>query len=135
MARRRPSNPPIPLPLLIPADHVAQLLTDRGGFRASTICDLFNLTAARFGELVGLEAREVTRVVQDDDVRPTRPEIARVLNELVQLASVLQVLGVPRPGNWLQLPLAPYQGASPAALIANGRGQELLADLLDHATR
>lgn len=83
--------------------------------------------------MMELETREVAKLVKQDEVRPTRPRVRQVLNELIQLASVLQLLRVERPGEWLQLPLTLYGGLNPAELIRDGRGQEIIEDLVAHA--
>ena len=112
------------------------LLTTRGAFAVRRICSEFGVEPADFARLTGRKTESVARLFREESSAPREARTVQVLREMLQLLGVLRVIGLPpaeRKG-WMHTRLPAFEGKTPQELIAEGRGQELVARLVAYSS-
>lgn len=120
-------------PVLLPSKLVRDLIDDNGRYNIRAICQIMGITAALFAQLTHRATESVAKSFAESapNVKPRDARTQRVVAELVQIIGILRAMGLDRDAaRWMHTPLPSFSGQTPAALITEGRGQELVERLL-----
>lgn len=124
-------------PVLMPSRLVRDLIDDKGRYNVRLICQVVGLTAAPFAQLTHRSTESVAKSFSDS-APPLKPREARtraVLRQLVQIIGLLRSMGISEEApRWMHTPLPSFEGRTPAEIIEEGQGQQLVDRLLAMAS-
>ena len=120
---------------LLPSRLTNDLIDTSGAFNVGRICGVLGVEPAEFGRLSGRSTESVAKLFRKKSVRPRNTLTLRALREMTQLVTILRAMGQEEQARrWMHTPIPSYAGKTPLELVQEGRGQELIARLVDNAT-
>jgi hypothetical protein len=116
-------------PLLTNQKLVSDVVSGQG-YNVHRLCTALNLRPSEFAQLAQRATESVSRTVKNDAfVQLEHAETIKTVKELVELLGLSRALNMDAAG-WLRTPLPSYEGRTPAELIGDGKGRELITRLL-----
>ena len=114
---------------------VRDVIDDQGRYDVRAICQAMGIPAPMFARLTHRALESVARWFAESAPSSWDARTQVVLRQLVQIIGVLRAMGLEEDvQGWMDTPLPGFGNRTPADVITEGRGQELIERLVATAS-
>ncbi len=123
-------------PLLFASKHGKAYFNPTQGYCLAGLCRELGVRPAGFAKLTHRSTESVAKLFKRKFVKPKSPKTKKVIQQMWQIFTVFRAMGWKKDdiSGWLHSPLPTHDGKAPLELIASGKGQPLIDELVDLAT-
>ena len=118
--------------LLFATNLVKDYFDPARGYQIAGLCEELGVKPAGFAKLTQRKTESVAKLFSGKFVKPKEPRTRTVVRQLHQIVAVFRAMGWGKDdvSRWMNSPLVTHQGHTAVELIGQGRGQELIDELL-----
>ena len=123
-------------PLLFASKLARAYFDPEQGYQVRGLCQELGVQPAGFARLTHRSTESVSKLFKRKFVKPKSPKTEKIIQQMWQILTIFRSMGWQKDdiGGWMHAPLATHDGRTPLDLIASGKGQALIDELVDLAT-